>query len=58
VGYFYAKRSPDQKIIGVGTDFRRAREGEGTIVNSMIECACDWIVSSREELLKGISKFF
>ncbi|MGO9022030.1 MAG: nucleoside 2-deoxyribosyltransferase [Syntrophobacteraceae bacterium] len=24
IGYFYAKRRPEQKIIGIRTDFRRA----------------------------------
>ena len=25
IGYFYAKKSPEQKIIGIRTDFRRSR---------------------------------
>jgi nucleoside 2-deoxyribosyltransferase len=50
VGYFYAKKSPKQKIIGIRTDFRRAGESEGTVVNAMIEFSCDRIVRSREEL--------
>ena len=29
IGYFYARRSPEQKIIGIRTDFRRAGECEG-----------------------------
>jgi nucleoside 2-deoxyribosyltransferase len=34
IGYFYAKRSPARKIIGIRTDFRRAGECEGAIVNA------------------------
>ncbi len=32
IGYFYARRRPEQKIIGVRTDFRRAGESEGAVV--------------------------
>jgi nucleoside 2-deoxyribosyltransferase len=58
IGYFYAKKSPGQKIVGIRTDFRRARESEGAVVNAMVEEACDWIVRSREELIEAISRFF
>jgi nucleoside 2-deoxyribosyltransferase len=58
IGYFYAKRSPEQKIIGIRTDVRRAGESVGAVVNAMIECSCDWIVRSREELMERISQFF
>ena len=58
IGYFYAKKSAEQKIIGIRTDFRRAGESAGGVVNSMIECSCDWIVRSREELMETILKFF
>jgi nucleoside 2-deoxyribosyltransferase len=54
VGYFYAKKSAEKKIIWIRTDFRRASESEGAVVNAMIECACDWIVRSKEELLEAI----
>jgi len=57
IGYFYAKKSPGQKIIGIRTDFRRAGETSGA-VNAMIEGACDWIVRSKEELMETISQFF
>ena len=50
IGYFFARKSSEQKIIGIRTDFRRAGESEGAIVNPMIECSCDWVVRSREEL--------
>jgi hypothetical protein len=43
-----------QKIIGIRTDFRRAGESEDAIVNPMIECSCDRIVRSREELMERI----
>jgi len=58
IGYFYAGKSSEQKIIGIRTDFRRAGKSEGAVVNAMIECSCDWIVKSREELLETISRFF
>jgi len=50
IGYFYARKSPEQKTIGIRTDFRRAGESEVAVVNAMIECSCDGIVRSREEL--------
>ncbi|MGA3118906.1 MAG: nucleoside 2-deoxyribosyltransferase [Syntrophobacteraceae bacterium] len=31
IGYFYAKKSPEQKIIGIRTDFRRSGESQGAI---------------------------
>jgi len=58
IGYFFARRSPEQKIIGIRTDFRRAGECEGAIVNPMIECSCDWVVRSREELMETVFQFF
>ena len=54
IGYFYARRSGAEKIIGVRTDFRRAGEAEGSVVNAMIECACSRIVHSCEALLTAI----
>jgi nucleoside 2-deoxyribosyltransferase len=51
IGYFFARKSPQQKIIGIWTDFRRAGESEGAVVNPMIEGACDWVVRTREELM-------
>ena len=58
IGYFYGTKSPEQKIIGVRTDFRRAGESEGAVVNAMIECSCDLVVRTREELLEEISSIF
>ncbi|MGA3114447.1 MAG: nucleoside 2-deoxyribosyltransferase [Syntrophobacteraceae bacterium] len=58
IGYFYAKKSPEQKIIGIRTDFRRARESEGAVANAMIECSCDRVVRSREEQVETISQLF
>lgn len=49
-GIFFAIKLPEQKIIGIRTDFRWAGESEGAVGNAMIEVACDWIVRSREEL--------
>ncbi len=58
IGYFYARKSPEQKIIGIMTDFRRAGESEGAVVNARIECSCDWVVRSREELMETIFQIF
>ena len=54
IGYFCAKKSPEQKIIGIRTDFRRAGESEGAVVNATIECSCDWTVKSAKGLLATI----
>ncbi|MGO9019769.1 MAG: nucleoside 2-deoxyribosyltransferase [Syntrophobacteraceae bacterium] len=58
IGYFYAGKSHEQKLIGIRTDFRRARESEGAIVNPMIEGSCDQVVRSREELMETVSHLF
>jgi nucleoside 2-deoxyribosyltransferase len=58
IGYLCGRRRPEQKIVGLRTDFRRAGEGEGAVVNAMIECSCDRIVRSKEELLEVIFQFF
>lgn len=50
MGYFFANRSPGQKIIGIRRDFLRAGAISGAVVNAMIE-ACDLIVRTREGLL-------
>lgn len=52
------RRSAEQKIIGVRTDFRRAGESQGAVVNAMIQGACDRIVRSKEELLETIFHIF
>jgi nucleoside 2-deoxyribosyltransferase len=57
IGYFFARKSPEQKMIGIRTDFRRTGECEGAVVNPMLECSCDRIVRSMEELLGAISRF-
>ena len=44
IGYFSARKSPEQKIIGIRTDFRSAGESQDAVVNAMIECSCDRIV--------------
>lgn len=56
LGYFYAVRSPDRKIIGIRTDFRRAGECESSNANAMIACSCDRIVTSTQALLEEISR--
>jgi nucleoside 2-deoxyribosyltransferase len=50
IGYYYAVKRG--KVIGIRTDFRRAGESEGAMVNSMIECSCYSMVQSVEELFR------
>jgi len=58
IGYFCAGKSPEQKIVGVRIDFRRAGESENALVNAMIECSCDWIVKSTKGLPATIFHLF
>ena len=58
IGYFYSKRSPEQKIVGIRTDFMRAGESVGAVANAMIECSCNWVARSGEEVMEAISRFF
>jgi hypothetical protein len=59
IGYFFAKKSSEQKIIGIRTDFRRAGYSEGAVVNLDDRGgACDLVVRSREELLETIFDLF
>ena len=53
-GYFFMQ---GKKILGIRTDFRRAGETDNSRVNLMIECSCQGIAGSLEELavhLKGL----
>jgi nucleoside 2-deoxyribosyltransferase len=50
IGYFFARKAAQAKIIGIRTDFRRAGESEQAIVNAMVEMACDVIVETRAAL--------
>jgi nucleoside 2-deoxyribosyltransferase len=56
IGYFYRGRAEGSLIIGIRTDFRNAGESGTSVVNAMIECSCDWIARSTEELLKILSE--
>jgi hypothetical protein len=49
---------PDQKTFGIRTDFRRAGESEGAVVNAMIVCSCDLVVRGREEVLEAVSRLW
>jgi hypothetical protein len=40
------------------TDFRRAGESEGAVVNPMIECSCDRVVRTTKKLLETVSHLF
>jgi nucleoside 2-deoxyribosyltransferase len=50
IGYFFATKAADAKIVGIRTDFRRAGESEHAIVNAMVEMACDVIVTTQTAL--------
>ena len=50
IGYFFATKAADAKIVGIRTDFRRAGESEHAIVNAMVEMACDVIVNTQAAL--------
>jgi len=52
IGYFYCKHQNKLPIIGIRTDFRNAGETENSIVNAMIECSCNRIANSSEELIE------
>ena len=50
IGYFFATKAAEARIIGIRTDFRRAGESEHAIVNAMVEMACDVIVNTQAAL--------
>jgi len=56
IGYFYARRRYGQPIIGIRTDFRKAGDTDNARVNLMIDCACDSIVTTVDDLLLEIGK--
>jgi hypothetical protein len=53
IGYFFMQ---GQKILGIRTDFRRAGETDNSRVNLMIECSCQSITSSLEELASDLKR--
>ncbi|NCA72576.1 MAG: nucleoside 2-deoxyribosyltransferase [Sphingobacteriia bacterium] len=54
IGYFFATKAADAKIIGIRTDFRRAGESAHAIVNAMVEMACDAIVNTQAGLQEAV----
>ena len=52
IGYFTARRRAGQHLVGLRTDFRRAGDAPGAVVNLMIDCACDRIVDTADRLLE------
>jgi len=56
IGYFYSRRGPGQPIIGIRTDFRKAGDAATARVNLMIDCSCDAIVTTVDDLLLEIGK--
>lgn len=54
IGYFFATKAADAKIVGIRTDFRRAGESEHAIVNAMVEMACDAIVNTQAVLPNAV----
>lgn len=58
IGYYYSIRQKDQPIFGIRTDFRKAGDVPGAQVNLMIDCSCDLIFSSAEDLLEKLKEVF
>lgn len=58
IGYFYSRRKEHQPIFGIRTDFRSGGDVPGAQVNLMIDCSCDCIVSSVEQLLEKLREVF
>ncbi len=58
IGYFYRGKPEGAKIIGVRTDFRNAGESAGAVVNAMVECACDRLVRSSQEMMEILTELF
>jgi len=56
IGYFYSIRKKDQPIFGIRTDFRNAGDVPGVQVNLMIDCSCDRIFATIEDLLAELKK--
>jgi nucleoside 2-deoxyribosyltransferase len=53
IGYFFMQ---GKKIQGIRTDFRRAGETDNSRVNLMIECSCQGIASSLDELASDLKR--
>jgi nucleoside 2-deoxyribosyltransferase len=53
VGYFF---SQGKRIFGIRTDFRRAGESYASIVNLMVECSCQAMATSLEELASWLER--
>jgi len=56
IGYFYSIREESQPIFGIRTDFRSGGDVPGAQVNLMIDCSCDCIFSSSEDLLEKLKE--
>lgn len=57
IGYFYSVSDGAHDIIGIRTDFRNGGDTATSRVNAMIECSCQEIVSTREQLLLNIQRW-
>jgi len=57
IGYFYARKSGRRHILGIRTDFRKSGDAPNAQVNLMIDCTCDAIVHSTEELLSVLGSY-
>jgi len=54
VGYFF---SQGKTILGIRTDFRRAGEAAESRVNAMVECSCQAIAGSLDQLVLELKRF-
>ena len=56
IGYFFAHRKIGLPIIGIRTDFRKAGDRPNALVKLMIDCSCDSIVTTVDDLLGEIAR--
>lgn len=58
IGCFYSIREENQPVYGIRTDFRSSGDVPGAQVNLMIDCSCDCIFPSVEDLLEKLREVF
>jgi len=56
IGFFYARKRKGHYVLGLRTDFRSAGDAPTATVNLMIDCTCDIIAGSVDELLEEVDR--
>lgn len=56
IGYFYARGQRGKPIVGLRTDLRRAGELDASIVNAMIQGACDHVARDTADALSALAQ--